>query len=267
MSSEADQQIIGSQSILGIESIVYLFRDVNGQEGLGLVNGINEGTGRLKKVGEEFYEFSNYEIGYQRIFRILQGKVVPVLEKLRTASGVTLSNTHAVFYHITESNNSSDNLTNSNPGWNYKFRLHLTRLGQSQMVSLYQINIVDQSPKLKLSWKNEFELIHRKKDGSEEIYNLQVIDVPTNEAVAREDYDDEVYRTSKERDQAVINLIKECQERKQPVLVGTVSIDKSESFSNELKKQSIPHKVLNARFHEQEAVSYTHLTLPTILLV
>ena len=57
-----------------IESIVYLYRDVNGQEGLGLVNGINEGTGRLKKVGEEFYEFSNYEIGYQRIFRILQGK-------------------------------------------------------------------------------------------------------------------------------------------------------------------------------------------------
>ena len=91
------------------------------------------------------------------------GKVVPVLEKLRTASGVTLSNTHAVFYHITESSNSSDNLTNSNPGWNYKFRLHLTRLGQPQLVSLYQISIVDQSPKPKLSWKNEFELIHRKK--------------------------------------------------------------------------------------------------------
>ena len=50
MASEADQQIIGSQPIRGIESIVYLYRDVNGQEGLGLVNGINEGTGRLKKV-------------------------------------------------------------------------------------------------------------------------------------------------------------------------------------------------------------------------
>jgi preprotein translocase subunit SecA len=87
----------------------------------------------------------------------------------------------------------------------------------------------------------------------EEIYNLQVIDVPTNEAVARADYDDQVYRTSKERDLAVIKLIKECQERKQPVLVGTVSIEKSESFSYELKKQNIPHKVLNARFHEQEA--------------
>ena len=87
----------------------------------------------------------------------------------------------------------------------------------------------------------------------EEIYSLQVIAVPTNETVARKDYDDEVYRTSKERDQAVIDLIRECQEKKQPVLVGTVSIEKSESFSNELKKKKIPHKVLNARFHEQEA--------------
>ena len=87
----------------------------------------------------------------------------------------------------------------------------------------------------------------------EEIYSLQVVEIPTNEMVSRKDFDDEVYRTSKERDQAVINLIKECQERKQPVLVGTVSIEKSESFSNELKKSNIPHKVLNARFHEQEA--------------
>ena len=87
----------------------------------------------------------------------------------------------------------------------------------------------------------------------EEIYGLQVIEVPTNEEVARKDFDDEVYRTSQERDDAVIKLIKECQEKKQPVLVGTVSIEKSENFSNQLKKKNIPHKVLNARFHEQEA--------------
>ena len=87
----------------------------------------------------------------------------------------------------------------------------------------------------------------------EEIYGLQVIEVPTNEEVARKDFDDEVYRTSQERDDAVIKLIKECQEKKQPVLVGTVSIEKSENFSGQLKKKNIPHKVLNARFHEQEA--------------
>ena len=87
----------------------------------------------------------------------------------------------------------------------------------------------------------------------EEIYGLQVIEVPTNEEVARKDFDDEVYRTSQERDDAVIKLIKECQEKKQPVLVGTVSIEKSENFSSQLKKKNIPHKVLNARFHEEEA--------------
>ena len=87
----------------------------------------------------------------------------------------------------------------------------------------------------------------------EEIYGLQVIEVPTNEEVARKDFDDEVYRTSQERDDAVIKQIKECQEKKQPVLVGTVSIEKSENFSSQLKKKNIPHKVLNARFHEQEA--------------
>ena len=87
----------------------------------------------------------------------------------------------------------------------------------------------------------------------EEIYGLQVIEVPTNEEVDRKDFDDEVYRTSQERDDAVIKLIKECQEKKQPVLVGTVSIEKSENFSSQLKKKNIPHKVLNARFHEQEA--------------
>ena len=87
----------------------------------------------------------------------------------------------------------------------------------------------------------------------EEIYGLQVIEVPTNEEVARKDFDDEVYRTSQERDDAVIKLIKECQEKKQPVLVGTVSIEKSENFSSQLKKNNIPHKVVNARFHEQEA--------------
>ena len=71
--------------------------------------------------------------------------------------------------------------------------------------------------------------------------------------MARKDFDDEVYRTSQERDDAVIKLIQECQEKKQPVLVGTVSIEKSENFSSQLKKKNIPHKVLNARFHELEA--------------
>ena len=86
-----------------------------------------------------------------------------------------------------------------------------------------------------------------------EIYALEVMAIPTNRDVARIDYDDEVYRTSAERDEAVIALILECRSRQQPVLVGTISIDKSERLSAELKKRKIDHRVLNARFHEEEA--------------
>lgn len=87
----------------------------------------------------------------------------------------------------------------------------------------------------------------------EEIYNLQVVEIPTNRPLARKDYDDEVYRTSRERDNAVITQIKECQERGQPVLVGTASIERSEELSATLKKEGIRHEVLNARQHEREA--------------
>ena len=86
-----------------------------------------------------------------------------------------------------------------------------------------------------------------------EIYKLEVTSIPTNVRVQRADYDDEVYRTSGERDQAVIDLIADCRKRGQPVLVGTVTIDKSEALSAQLTKLKVPHQVLNARFHAEEA--------------
>ncbi len=86
-----------------------------------------------------------------------------------------------------------------------------------------------------------------------ETYKLEVVEIPTNAAVKRVDHDDEVYRTAEEKYNAIIDLIEDCQRRKQPVLVGTVSIEKSETLSDRLKKRRITHSVLNARFHEQEA--------------
>ncbi len=86
-----------------------------------------------------------------------------------------------------------------------------------------------------------------------DIYKLEVIEVPTNVPVRRVDADDEVYRTAREKYDAIITQILECNERKQPVLVGTVSIEKSETLAALLKKRKIPHNVLNARYHEQEA--------------
>ena len=86
-----------------------------------------------------------------------------------------------------------------------------------------------------------------------EIYRLEVVEIPTNVVVARKDADDEIYRTLSDKTRAIVKLIEECRERQQPMLVGTVSIEKSEALSEELKKRKIPHNVLNARYHEQEA--------------
>ena len=90
-------------------------------------------------------------------------------------------------------------------------------------------------------------------DEFEEIYNLGVVEVPTNRLIDRHDEDDQVYRSTSEKYAAVVDAIKLAYGKQQPVLVGTTSIDKSEFLSGLLKKEKIPHSVLNARQHEQEA--------------
>jgi preprotein translocase subunit SecA len=86
-----------------------------------------------------------------------------------------------------------------------------------------------------------------------ETYGLDVVEVPTNMDMIRADEDDEVYRTAQEKYRAIIALIKDARKRGQPMLVGTISIEKSETLSGMLKKENVPHQVLNARYHEQEA--------------
>ncbi len=95
-----------------------------------------------------------------------------------------------------------------------------------------------------------------------EIYKLDVLEIPTNKEVLREDVDDEVYRTAAEKYKAIITDIEETHKRGQPVLVGTVSIEKSETLSAMLKKRGVPHQVLNARFHEQEAEIVSQAGVP-----
>lgn len=87
----------------------------------------------------------------------------------------------------------------------------------------------------------------------QETYELEVVEIPTNVPCVRIDNDDEVYRTANEKYGAIAELIEECRKRNQPTLVGTISIEKSEFLSDYLKKKKIPHNVLNARHHEQEA--------------
>lgn len=87
----------------------------------------------------------------------------------------------------------------------------------------------------------------------EEIYKLQSVCIPTNVDVSRTDHNDRIYTTYADKMESIAALINECVARKQPVLVGTTSIEKSEYLSAALKKAKIPHQVLNARYHEQEA--------------
>mgnify|MGYP001433027936 FL=1 len=86
-----------------------------------------------------------------------------------------------------------------------------------------------------------------------DIYGLAVLEVPTNTKISRIDNEDEIYRTADEKYNAIIEQTKECNNRSQPVLIGTTSIEKSETISKKLKKANIKHVVLNAKFHEQEA--------------
>ena len=95
-----------------------------------------------------------------------------------------------------------------------------------------------------------------------EIYNLDVVEIPTNVPVARVDDDDEIYRTVEEKTDAIVETIRDCVKRGQPVLVGTVSIEKSETLAAHLKKLKIKHNVLNARYHEMEAQIISQAGVP-----
>ena len=100
-----------------------------------------------------------------------------------------------------------------------------------------------------------------------EIYDLGVVSIPTHTPIARQDYQDQIYRSLVEKEDAIVALIKDCYERKQPALVGTVSIEKSETLSKRLKKEKIKHHVLNARHHEQEAYIVAQAGRPAAITI
>ncbi|MFQ6817596.1 MAG: preprotein translocase subunit SecA [Blautia sp.] len=86
-----------------------------------------------------------------------------------------------------------------------------------------------------------------------DIYGMDVVEIPTNKPVQRVDHEDAVYMTKKEKFNAVVQAVKEAHEKQQPVLVGTITIETSELLSKMLRREGIPHNVLNAKFHELEA--------------
>ncbi len=105
-------------------------------------------------------------------------------------------------------------------------------------------------------------------DEFSEIYKLKVIEVPTNKPMIRKDYDDEIYATVDEKYQAILKLIKECHNKNQPVLVGTISIEKSEYLANLIKKElGLSVNVLNAKQHEKEAYIIAQAGTPGALTI
>ncbi|MCC9620844.1 preprotein translocase subunit SecA [Thalassospira sp. MA62] len=101
----------------------------------------------------------------------------------------------------------------------------------------------------------------------EEIYNLQVVEIPTHRPIARVDADDEIYRTANEKWVAISEQLEDCHKRGQPALVGTVSIEKSEILSDLLKKKKVPHEVLNAKQHEREALIVAQAGAPGAITI
>ena len=96
----------------------------------------------------------------------------------------------------------------------------------------------------------------------EEIYNLKVVEIPTNRKVSRIDEEDEIYKNQQGKYNAIVNSIKEAHGKNQPILVGTVSIEKSEFLSKLLTKHKLPHNILNAKYHEQEAEIISQAGIP-----
>jgi len=95
-----------------------------------------------------------------------------------------------------------------------------------------------------------------------DIYKLEVLEIPTNRPIQRIDDEDVIYRTEREKFNAIVGEINECKSKGQPILVGTASIEKSELLSQFLTDRKIEHKVLNARFHEQEASIISKAGIP-----
>ncbi len=101
----------------------------------------------------------------------------------------------------------------------------------------------------------------------EEIYNLRVVEIPANRKILRTDEDDEIYKNEKGKYQAIVRAVKEANSKKQPILLGTVSIEKSEYLSKLLKENNLAHNVLNAKYHEKEAEIIALAGIPSTITI
>ena len=175
LDSHPQRVILNIVSIKHSQSHVYLYRGQNGLLGLDIVKNDADGEARFWKIDPEFYQYTNRTSGIQRVFRIFQNQIKPLLSHLRTGTGVAASATHAVFYHITESkditriNSSGQEITQKV----YTFRLHLINRKFENIESLINLKIQDVSHRLKLKWVSEYSVSYKLSNGENQTVDLR----------------------------------------------------------------------------------------------
>ena len=167
--------ILNITSIKNTKSYVYLFRTQNGVLGLGIVKNEADGDARFWKVDPEFYQYTNSTFGIQRVFRIYQEKIIPLLTNIRTGAGVATSTNHAILYHITASKDITRTTSSGQEITQrvYTFRLHLINRNFKKIQSLFNLQVQDVSYRLKLKWVNEYSVSYKLSNGTEETVDLR----------------------------------------------------------------------------------------------
>jgi len=175
LDSHSNRMILNTVSIKNTKSSVYLFKDKKGILGLGIVKNKADGDARFWKVDDEFYQYNNRTTGIQRVFRIYNKKIKPLLSNVRTGSGVKTSPTHAVFYHIIDSreitikNAIGEDLIQRV----YTFRLHVVNKNLENVGSILNLIIKDTSYNLKLSWENKSTVSYILSNGKKQMVDLK----------------------------------------------------------------------------------------------
>tara|TARA_B100000945_G_scaffold273077_1_gene235829 strand:- start:688 stop:1425 length:738 start_codon:yes stop_codon:yes gene_type:complete len=175
LDSHPKRVIINIVNVKNTDNHVYLYRSLNGVLGLDIVKNNTGDDVRFWQVDPEFYQYSNRTSGTRRVFRIYEEKIIPLLPNLRTGSGVTVSKTHAVFYHISNSKNISSVNQNGQETTNrvYTFRLHVIKRDFREVVTLYELPIKDANYLLKLFWENEHSVSYKLSNGKKHTIDLR----------------------------------------------------------------------------------------------
>ena len=175
LDSHPQRVIINIVNIKDTDNHVYLYRGLNGLLGLDIVKNDTGEDVRFWQVDPEFFQYSNRTSGTKRVFRIFEDKIIPLLPNIRTGTGVATSQTHAVFYHI--SNSKKVKRVNQNGQESasrvYSFRLHLIKRNLEDAVSLYDLRIQDANYLLKLFWENEHSVSYKLSSGKKHIIDLR----------------------------------------------------------------------------------------------